>query len=131
MKKVRVVSHAQDRDWSFSFLSNIIILPQTVLELLPAQDFGLREDNYLTKKVTVVSLACDMPTSPPLHSYQILPKYVKGYQSYGMHKDDYNFCFRGDNYITNKVRVVSLARDMPTGPPLYPYQILSNYLKQY
>ena len=33
--------------------------------------------------------------------------------------------------IMNKVRVVSLARDMPTGPPLHPYQILSNYLKQY
>ena len=31
----------------------------------------------------------------------------------------------------NKVRVVSHARDMPTGPPLHPYQILSNYLKQY
>ena len=36
------------------------------------------------------------------------------------------FCFREDNYIMNKVRVVSLARNMPTGPPLYPYQILSN-----
>ena len=33
--------------------------------------------------------------------------------------------------ITNKVRVVSLASDMPTGPPLHPYQILVNYLKQY
>ena len=43
----------------------------------------------------------------------------------------YNFCFRGDNYIMNTVRVVSLARDTPTGPPLHPYQILSNYLKQY
>ena len=41
------------------------------------------------------------------------------------------FCFRGDNYIRNKVRVVSLAWDMPIGPPLHPYQILSNYLKQY
>ena len=29
------------------------------------------------------------------------------------------------------VRVVSLARDTPADPPLYPYQILSNYLKQY
>ena len=38
------------------------------------------------------------------------------------------FCFRGDNYITNKVRVVSLAQDTPTGPPLHPYQVLSNYL---
>ena len=40
-----------------------------------------------------------------------------------------DFCFRGDNYI--KKRVVSLARDTPTGPPLHPYQILSNYLKRY
>ena len=38
------------------------------------------------------------------------------------------FCFRGDNYITNKVRVVSLARNTPNGPPLYPYEILSNNL---
>ena len=30
-----------------------------------------------------------------------------------------------------KVKVVSLAHDMLSGPPLYPYQILSNYLKQY
>ena len=43
----------------------------------------------------------------------------------------YNFCFRGDNYIMKKVSVVYLACDMPTGPPLHPYQILSNYLKQY
>ena len=41
------------------------------------------------------------------------------------------FCFRGDNYVTNKVIVVSLAWDMPAGPPLHAYQILSNYLKQY
>ena len=41
------------------------------------------------------------------------------------------FCFRGDNYIRNTVRVVSIARDTPTGPPLHPYHILSNYLKQY
>ena len=38
---------------------------------------------------------------------------------------------RGDNYRTKKVRVVSLAHDTPNGPPLYPYQILSNLLKQY
>ena len=29
-----------------------------------------------------------------------------------------------------KVRIVCLASDMPTGPPLSPYQILSNYIKQ-
>ena len=42
-----------------------------------------------------------------------------------------DFCFRGDSYIKKKVRVVSLAHDMLTGPPLNPYQIFSNYLKQY
>ena len=42
-----------------------------------------------------------------------------------------DFSFRGDNYTTNKVRVVSLTRNTPTGPPVHPYQILSNYLKQY
>ena len=31
----------------------------------------------------------------------------------------------------NKVRVVSLAHDVPTGPSIHPYHILSNYLKQY
>ena len=36
-----------------------------------------------------------------------------------MHKDKYNFCLGGDNYITNKVRVVTLARDTPTDPPLH------------
>ena len=41
------------------------------------------------------------------------------------------FYFWGDNYIANKVRVVSLAQDTPIGPPLHPYQILSNYLKQH
>ena len=42
------------------------------------------------------------------------------------------FGFRIDNYLTKKkVRVVPLACDMPTGPPLNLYQILSNYLTQY
>ena len=30
------------------------------------------------------------------------------------------FCFRGDNYITKKVRVVSLARNKLTSPPFSP-----------
>ena len=30
---------------------------------------------------------------------------------------------RGDKYIAKKVRVVSFACDMPTGPPFHPYQI--------
>ena len=42
-----------------------------------------------------------------------------------MHKDGFtNFCLRGDKYIMEKVRVFSLASDMPTGPPLNLFQIL-------
>ena len=75
------------------------------------------------KKVRVVSLACYMPTGPPLHFYKTLSKYALGYQSYGVQQD---FGFMGDNYIRKKkVRVVSLACDIPTGPPLHLYQILS------
>ena len=33
-----------------------------------------------------------------------------------------DFCFREENYISKKVRVVCLARDMPIAPPLHPYQ---------
>ena len=43
-----------------------------------------------------------------------------------------DFGFRGDNYIMKKeVRVVFLACNMPTGPPVHFYLILSYYLKQY
>ena len=37
--------------------------------------------------VRVVSLAHVMPTAPPVHSYQVLSKYVQGYRSCGAHKD--------------------------------------------
>ena len=40
----------------------------------------------MMKKVTVVSLACDTYTGPPLHFYKKISKYVIGYQSYGVHK---------------------------------------------
>ena len=53
-----------------------ILSLEIVWELWPAQDFGFRGDNYITKTVRVVSLAHDMPIGPPLHSYQILSKYV-------------------------------------------------------
>ena len=48
------------------------------------------------KKVRVVSLACDMPTGPPLYFYKTLSKYIYGYQSYGVHK------ILGVNYIKKK-----------------------------
>ena len=61
--------------------------PKTVWELTPVQDFGFRGDIYLMKTVRVVALARETPTGPPLRSYQILSKYIYGYQSYRAHKD--------------------------------------------
>ena len=40
-----------------------------------------------------------------------------------------DFGFWGDNYITKTVRVVSLARDMPTGAPLIPTKYYQNMSK--
>ena len=54
--------------------------------LWSTKDFGFRGGNYIKKKVRVVSLACDIPTGPPLHFYRTLSKYVLGYQSYRVHK---------------------------------------------
>ena len=86
--KVSCFSCTRHAYWSSSSsLPNIIKLSQTVWELWPAQDFSFRGDNYIMKTVRVVSLACDTPTGPPVLSYQILSKYVQGYQSYVAHKD--------------------------------------------
>ena len=79
----------------------------------------------MKKKVRVVSLACDMPTGPPLNLYQIITLSQPVWELWPAQ----DLCFRGDNYITKKVRVVSL--DMPTGPPLYFYQTLSKYVLGY
>ena len=65
-------------------------------------------------------------------STNIIKICLKVYRSYQARKDaSTDFFFRGGNYIMKKVRVVSLAWDTPTGPPLHSYQILWNYLKQY
>ena len=71
----------------------------------------------MTNKVRVVSLACDTPTGPPLHPYQILSNYLKQYGSYGLHK------ISASMEITKTVRVVSLAQYKPAGPPLHSYQV--------
>ena len=68
MNKVRVVSLTRNMPTG-PFHPYQIILSQTVWELWPAQDFCFRGDNYITKTVKVVPLACDTPTGPPLHSY--------------------------------------------------------------
>ena len=110
----------------------MIKLSQSVWELWPAEDFGFRGDTYIMKTARVVSLARDRPTVLlyiPTKYYQSMSKDIKGMERTRMRLQ--YFCFRGDNYIKNKVRVVSLAWNMHTDPPLYPYQNLSNYLKQY
>ena len=69
----------------------MIKLSQIVWELWPALTFSFRGDK-LTKIVRVASYACDMPTGPSLHSYQILSKYVKGIKdasTEGRHADPY------------------------------------------
>ena len=43
----------------------------------------------------------------------------------------WDFGFRGDNYITKTVRVITLARNIPTGPLLHFYQTLSKYVLGY
>ena len=79
------------------------------------------------KNVRVFSLPYDTPTGPPF-----LQKIIKIWLRVSKLWSAQDFGFRGDYYITKKkVRVVSLARIMPTGPPLNFYQNLSHYLKQY
>ena len=91
------------------------------LRFLCISHFYLRGDNYIIKKVRVVSLVRDRTTGPPLHPYQIVSNYLKTVWELWPAQD-----FRRDNHITKKLRVVSVACDMPTGPPLHSYQILLN-----
>ena len=74
--------------WSWPIpLPNIIKICLRVSKLWRAQDFGFGGDNYKTKKkMRVVSLACDTPTGPPLHLYQILSHDLKQKGSYCLHK---------------------------------------------
>ena len=106
------------------------ILSQTVWELWPAQDFGFSGGNYTTKKVRLVSCTGHAYWSSSLFLPIIIKIYLRVSKLWSAQGYVYRFCFRGDNYIMKKVRVVSLARNKPSGPSLHPYQI-PNYLKQY
>ena len=127
------------RKWEFSFACGMPTGPplhpyqilsnsQTLWELWPAQDFGFRGDNYTMKTVRCCH-SCTQHTYWSSSSF--LPNIIKICLRVSKLWPAQDFCFRGDNYTTNKVRIVSLAPDTPIGPPLHPYQILSNYLKQY
>ena len=86
-------------------------------------DFCFRGDNYITKKVRVVSLARDMHTVPPVHPDKLLSNYLKQYGSYDLHK------VSASREITKIMTVVSLAHDMPTGPPLHSTKYYQNMCK--
>ena len=91
-------------------------------------DFCLKGDNYITKKVSVVSLARDTPTGSPLHPFQLLSNYLKQYDSYGLHK---GFSFGGDKYITRTVSYLLHATRLLVLlfiPTKY-YQIMSKGIK--
>ena len=87
-------------------------------------NFCFRGDNYITNKVRVIFLACDTPTGPTLHPYQILSNYLKLYGSYGLQM----ISASGKITTLQRLRVVSLAHNMPNGPPLHSYQILPKYV---
>ena len=88
-------------------LPKIIKLSQTVWELWPAQDFGIRGDKYIMEKVRV--LLYDMPTGPYLCLYQILSKYFK------LHTQGFRLEIHSGevNKKTTTAEVVSLAYDTP------------------
>ena len=89
---------------SSSSLPNIIKLSQTVWELWPAQDFGFRGDNYITKKCH----SCTLHTY--WFSFLFLLNIIKICLRVSKLWPAQDFRFREDNYTTNKVRaVVSLA----------------------
>ena len=112
-------------------LRNIIRIFQTIKKLQSAQEFSLEiRSGEITRKRTVhelsfwyATLLLDLIYVPTIY--------------YLFHSNTMvvlactRFLLQGNNYITKKVRVVSLPRDTPTGPPLHPYQILSSYLKMY
>ena len=109
--------------WHMSLLY-IIKLSQTVWELWPAQYFRFRRDNKtIHNEESKNCLSC---TRHAYLSYSSsLPNIIKLSQTVWELWPAQDFCFRRDNHITNIVRVISLASNMPTRPPLYPYQILS------
>ena len=79
-------------------LPNIIKLSQIVWELWPAQDFGFKGDNYITKKVSVVSLAQNnllVILFIPTKYYQLSQTVLELWPAQ-------DFGLRWDNYIRKK-----------------------------
>ena len=120
--------------WYMS-LPYIIKLSHTVWKLWAAQDFSFRGHKNIMNKVRVVSLACDML----IHAYRSLsmpvPNIIKIYQIieklWSAQEFGWEICSGEIIKKKNKARFVLLVCDTPTWLDISPYQILSNYLKQY
>ena len=108
-------------------LPNIIRIFQNIKKLQSEQEFSLEiRSREITRKRTKQELSFLHATL--LFDLIYVPTIYYQFTSNSMvHK----ISASGEIYIMKKVRVVSLEHDTPTGPLLYPYQILSNYLKQY
>ena len=126
MKKVSIVFVHNTPTGSYLCLYQIF---QIIKKLWCTQEFGLEiHSGAVTKKqsASVSHLSCDTPTWPDIMS---LPSIIKLSQTVWELWPAQDLGFRGHKYIMEKVRVVSLACDMPTGPHYHPYQILSKFLR--
>ena len=123
------ILHVWHPYWSLSMhLPNIIKIFQTIKKLWSAQEFGLeihlgeittKKKKKKKKKQRKSCLSCMWHSY--LTWYMALPYLIKLSQIVWALWPAQDFCFRGDNYINKKVRVLSLARKLPTSPPLHPF----------
>ena len=109
-EEVRVVSVASNTPTVLIFTSNkyyqnisnhYVDMKCTIIWLINS----FRGDK--PKKTRVVLLAIDTPTWPDIWFCQIISNYLKQYGSYSHGQD---FGFRGDKYISKKVRGLSFRR---------------------
>ena len=112
--------------WFLSMpLQNIIKIFQTLNKLWSAKEYGFEiYSGEITKKKQSKSFFSCM-WHFALTWYMSPPNIIKLANTVWEIWPAQDFSFRGYKYIMNKVRVVSVARIMPTGPYLCLYQILS------
>ena len=89
----------------------------------------LLQGRQLHNKGSESCLSCTRHTYWSSSSF--LPNIIKLSQTVWELWPAQDFRFRGGNYITKTVRVVTLASNIPTGPLLHFYQTLSKYVLGY
>ena len=72
-----------------------------------------------------------MPSGPPLHSYQILSKYVLVYQSYEGHKDASTDGHHADRYIPPPEPIGQGMKMTPTGTVYHLMCVKCGYCRIY